>query len=160
MEHYSENTKRLLENSLSASGDCAFYVRNSVITMDTLDQEDWLNELLHGRKDDKNYPESYLKMDRTKLNNLTHSLIMSLASFVPDSYVKDVSNMNVMNLLTLEQLIALKICKNSSRVLLLGFAGSGKTVVAVEYIKDLRNDVETGEILFVTFSNKLAEHIR
>ena len=66
-----------------------------------------------------------------------------------------------MNLLTHEQLNALATCKIMQNVLIVANAGTGKTIVAVEYVKWLRSTgLQHHEILFVSFSNKLAEHIR
>ena len=143
----------------SICGKYGFYVESLIITDKQLKEKQFLSCICKRRKD-KDLPEEFANMDN-KLGFLTYSLALTLSSFSPQTYIKCAAGVTVMNLMTSEQLHILQKCKAGSHILLIGWPGSGKTIIGLEWAKWHRcGDVSEKEVQFVTFSHMLAQEIR
>lgn len=158
---YSLTTARDLKRSLVFEGGCdeKFYISNHVITC----SGETTN--IDGLGANSQYPSVYdIIYTPEKLNNILDALVIVLAK-VPSSLSSSMG-VTFMNLLTpLQfQLVHEKIDECECRELWIkGPAGSGKTLVAVEFMKELlRRDeeLEKDHILYVCENKGLRQQVR
>ncbi|XP_022096837.1 schlafen family member 11-like [Acanthaster planci] len=120
-----------------------------------------LESILGHRPQDK--PASYHQMHLQKLQAIVAGLVIAIAAFTPETYLymKDLMGVQVMNLLTPSQLLALSKCKENQYVCIQGYPGTGKTVVGVERAKQLRLDgAQAEEILYIPSNVQMAKYVR
>ena len=112
-------------------------------------------------RDDEWYPKSYDLTPREVQNEVLRSLVTILAT-VP-STLSSKLGVSIMNLLTKEQFELLKTQIDVNRELWIeGRAGTGKTLVAVEFMRELkrRENLSNKEILCVCESAGIKKQIR
>lgn len=154
---YSLTVTKNLKRSLVFGGGCKekFYISNHVIPCSATN--------IDGLDAHSLYPEVY-DMGHTpgKLNKILDALVIVLAK-VP-STLSSALGVNFMNLLTpLQfQLVHEEIDEPGSRELWVnGAAGSGKTLVAIEFIRKLRScGLTKDNILYVCENEGLREQVR
>ena len=160
MTCYSQTTARDLKKFLESEGGCdeKFYISNHVVSGSATTN-------LDGFVANSLYPAVY-DMGHTpeKLNKILDALVIVLAK-VP-STLSSALGVTFMNLLTLMQfqLVHEEIDEPGSRELWIdGPAGSGKTVVAIKFIRELRRRDEyltKDNILYVCENKGLREQVR
>lgn len=155
--HYSKEAaqsikKRLVENG--ARGE-KFYVSYHVVSCTAEVKAEFPSC-------DDRYPECYdLKSDRKKLNEILKAMVVILAAV--RSTLSSKLGVSIMNLLTEEQFILLHQQFDVNRKLWIkGVAGTGKTLVAVEFMKKLHRleKLESEEILYVCENEGIANQVR
>lgn len=139
---YSHATAKAVKESLVTNGGCyeKFYITSHVVPCDRVGTEP-LCEL----SPDCRYPKEYdLQSTPRKLNKILKSLVKVLGQ-VP-SFLSNKQGLSFMNLLTRRQFQLLHEEIVEHRELWInGAAGTGKTVVAVEFIRELfRRDPSLG----------------
>ena len=154
---YSREAARSIKTSLVKDGACRekFYISSHVVSC----KEDSVIEL---ESFDDRYPKGYdLKVSREKLNEVLKSMVIILAS-VP-SPLSNKLGVSIMNLLTKEQFKLVHQQIEVNRELWIkGVAGTGKTLVAVEFMRELhrREKLCKSEILCVCENEGIANQIR
>ena len=113
-------------------------------------------------KPDVRYPKSYhLLASRAKLNEILKAMVITVAA-VP-STLSSMLGVTIFNLLTKEQFSLVHQQIEVNRELWIeGAAGTGKTLVAVEFMRELRSrkELERDEILYVCENEGLASQVR
>lgn len=131
----AHDTGKAVKKSLVINGGCfeKFYISCHVVSCDTVRTEP-LDKLCV----DDRYPSEYhLASSPTKIITIFQSLVKVLAQ-VP-SFLSNKQGVSFLNLLTKEQFGLLHHMHGKCRELWInGVAGTGKTVVAVEFIRELR----------------------
>lgn len=142
------------------NGGCyeKFYITPHVVPCDRLGSEP-----LYKLCPDSRYPEEYdLQTTREKVNEILQSLVKVLAQ-VP-SFLSNKQGLSFFNLLTTQQFQLLyEEIEEHRELWIKGAAGTGKTVVAVEFIRELlRHDPNLGysNILYVCENVGLRVKIR
>ncbi len=158
---YSGTTARNLKKSLVLEGGCEekFYISNRVVPCSATPKID-------SPCANKQYPEMYdmAKPCRTfpeKLHKILEALVIVLAK-VP-SMLSNSLGVSYMNLLTERQFQLVYEGIDYRELWIKGAAGSGKTLVAVEFMRELhRRDehLEKDEILYVCENKGLREKVR
>ena len=157
---YSHATAKAVKESLVMNGGCyeKFYITPHVVPCDRVGSQP-----LYELSPDSRYPkEYYLQTRPVKVNEILKSLVNVLAQ-VP-SFLSNKQGLSFINLLTTQQFQLLYEEIDEHRELWIdGAAGTGKTVVAVEFIRELlRRDHSLGynNILYVCENVGLLEKIR
>lgn len=150
---YSFTTAKILKKLLVVQGGCAekFYITPHVVPCHSQEVEQQIGPIFP----DNRYPKSYdLAQGRnTKVNKILESLVNVLA--VIPSALSSKMGISLFNLLTKEQfeLVYQEIDRSRSKELWIkGVAGTGKTIVAVEFINELRRrdpSLQNENILYV-----------
>lgn len=157
---YSHNTAKVLKKALVVDGGCheKFYISYHVIPC----REPSSVEISQPCPDKRYPPEYELEESSEKVQKILESLIIVLAA-VP-SVLSNKQGICFFNLLTEEQFQLLKQEIDRFKELWIkGVAGTGKTLVAVEFMKELcRRDpsLKEEEILYVCENTGLREQIR
>ncbi|XP_068711826.1 schlafen family member 13-like isoform X2 [Montipora foliosa] len=159
---YSLTTAKALKKALVIQGGCKekFYVTPHVVPCHAPERQ--IRQICQICPDSP-YPGDYkLQEHRAKVNNILESLVIVLAA-IP-SALSSKQGVSFFNLLTKEQFQLLyQEIDRFKELWIKGPAGTGKTVVAVELIKELRRrdpDLKQDEILFVCENIGLREQIR
>ena len=157
---YSLTTARDLKKSLVFEGGCEkkFYITNHVVCCSATTNVDGL-----GLGANSLYPSMYdMGYNPEKLNKILEALVIVLGK-VP-STLSSVLGVSFMNLLTPLQFRLLHEEIDESRELWIkGPAGSGKTLVAIEFMRELHNRDEhlrQNSILYVCENKGLREQVR
>ena len=157
---YSHATAKAVKESLVMNGGCyeKFYITPHVVPCDRVGSEP-----LYELSPDSRYPKEYdLQTTREKVNEILQSLVKVLAQ-VP-SFLSNKQGLSFINLLTTQQFQLLYEDIDEHRELWIkGAAGTGKTVVAVEFIRELlRRDhnLRHRNILYVCENVGLSVKIR
>lgn len=131
---YSHSTAKGLKNVLVKQGGCKekFYVTPHVVPCHAPERQ--MGQICP----DSRYPVNYkLQEDRAKIKKILESLVIVLAK-IP-SALSSKQGVSFFNLLTKEQFQLLyQEIDRFKELWIKGPAGTGKTVVAVEFIKELR----------------------
>ena len=131
---YSHATAKAVKESLVMNGGCyeKFYITCHVVPCDRVGTEP-----LEKLSPNSRYPKEYhLQSSRGKIFKILRSLVTVLAQF--PSYVSNKEGVSFLNLLTKQQFQLLYEQIHEHRELWVhGEAGTGKTVVAVEFIREL-----------------------
>lgn len=132
---YAHATAKAVKNSLVMNGGCyeKFYITSHVVPCDRVGTEP-----LYVLSPDHRYPKEYdLQSSRAKINKkILQSLVRVLAQV--SSFLASKQGLSFFNLLTKEQFKLLYEEMDDHKELWIeGVAGTGKTVVAVEFIKQL-----------------------
>lgn len=154
---YSREAARSIKISLVKDGACRekFYVSFHVVSCTD-------ESVIELESRDGRYPKGYdLESSREKLNEILKSMVIILAS-VP-STLSNKLGVSIMNLLTREQFQLVHQQIEVNRELWIkGVAGTGKTLVAVEFMRELlrREKLHKTEILCVCENEGIAKQIR
>ncbi len=155
---YSGTTARNLKKSLVLEGGCEekFYISNRVVPCSATSKID-------SPCANKQYPDIYdMAHTPDKLNKILEALAIVLAK-VP-SMLSNSMGVSFMNLLTEKQYqLVHEEIEYYRELWIKGAAGSGKTLVAVEFMRELRRRDEhlgKNEILYVCENKGLKEHVR
>lgn len=157
---YSREVARKIKVSLAMDGACyekVYVVPHIVPCSDETTQAIQALNLTN----DKRYPNSYGLTSRKALNEVLKSLVTILAT-VP-STLSSKLGVSIMNLLTKEQFQLLYQQIEVNRELWIkGPAGTGKTLVAVEFMRELkrRENLANNEILCVCENAGIKKQIR
>ena len=161
-QSYSYDVAKTLKKALVLDGGCyeKFYIGYHVVRCHSEIQPNFRSNL------GNHYPSEYTceeeEVNEEKLNGILESLISILAA-VP-SILSKKQGICFYNLLTKEQFGLLYDDINHYRELwITGAPGTGKTLVAVQFMKELRNrdpNLEIKEILYVCENNGLKQQIR
>jgi len=155
---YSREAARSIKISLKKDGACGekFYISSHVV------QSCMEEPVIQLESRDSRYPKGYdLDSSREKLNEVLKALVIILAS-VP-STLSNKLGVSIMNLLTKEQFQLVHQQIEVHRELWIkGVAGTGKTLVAVEFMRELhrREKLKKSEILCVCENEGIANQIR
>ena len=135
---HARATAKAVKKSLVKNGGCyeKFYITCQVVLCNRVGTEP-----LHISSPDSRYPKEYhlrsSPQELVKINKILQSLVTVLAQF--PSFLSNKQGLKFLNLLTAEQFKLLNREIDEHRELWIqGVAGTGKTVVAVEFIKELR----------------------
>lgn len=158
VNHYSLETARDLKISLVLEGGCEekFYIYSHVVPCSSTTNID-------GPHANMLYPEPYdMGCSPEKLNKILEALVIVLAK-VPSTLTSSLG-VSFMNLLTplQYQLVHEEIDENRE-LWIKGPAGSGKTLVAIEFMRELRRrdeQLKEDEILYVCENKGLREQVR
>lgn len=154
---YSREAARSIKISLVKDGACRekFYVSFHVVSCTD-------ESVIELESRDGRYPKGYdLESSREKLNEILKSMVIILAS-VP-STLSNKLGVSIMNLLTRGQFQLVHQQIEVNRELWIkGVAGTGKTFVAVEFMRELlrREKLHKTEIFCVCENEGIAEQIR
>ena len=131
-------TAKAVKNSLVRNGGCyeKFFITCQVVLCNSVGTKP-----LKIPSPDSRYPKEYhlrsSPQELVKINKILQSLVIVLAQF--PSFLSNKQGLKFLNLLTKEQFELLHREIDEHRELWIqGVAGTGKTVVAVEFIKELR----------------------
>ena len=145
---YSLASAQALKNSLVLEGGCnkKFYISNYVVPCSATTTTDGLCSA------NKRYPKQYdMGYSREKLNDILEALVIILAK-VP-STLSNSLGISFMNLLTKKQFqLVHEQIEHYRELWVKGAAGTGKTLVAVEFMRELRRHdkhLTKDEILYV-----------
>ena len=131
---YAHATAKAVKNSLVMNGGCyeKFYITSHVVPCDRVGTEP-----LYELTPDHRYPKEYhLKSPRANIHKILQSLVRVLAQV--SSFLASKQGLSFFNLLTKEQFKLLyEEIDEHKELWIQGVAGTGKTVVAVEFIKEL-----------------------
>ena len=135
---HARATAKAVKKSLVRNGGCyeKFYITCQVVLCNRVGTEP-----LHISSPDSRYPKEYhlrsSPQELVKINKILQSLVTVLAQF--PSFLSNKQGLKFLNLLTKEQFELLHREIDEHRELWIqGVAGTGKTVVAVEFINELR----------------------
>lgn len=152
---YSRQAAQSIKTSLVRDGACSqkFYVSYHVVSC---------NNTELAVCDDVRYPQAYdLQVPRGKLNEVLKALVIILAT-VP-STLSNKLGVSIMNLLTWEQFqLIYQLIEVTRELWIKGAAGTGKTLVAVEFMRELqrREKLDKEEILCVCENLGIRNQIR
>lgn len=156
---YSYTTAKALKKILVVQGGCRekFYVTPHVVP-GRASEEQQIDRIFSDRR----YPDKYeLAQDRGKPHRILESLVNVLA--VVPSTLSSKLGISFFNLLTKEQFqLVYQEIDRFRELWIQGVAGTGKTFVALEFIKKLRNrdpSLRKEEILFVCENVGLKEQM-
>ena len=136
---HARATAKAVKKALVRNGGCyeKFYITCQVVLCNRVGTEP-----LHISSPDSRYPKEYhlrsSPQESVKVNKILQSLVIVLAQF--PSFLSNKQGLKFLNLLTKEQfeLLCIMIDVEENRELWIkGVAGTGKTVVAVEFIRRL-----------------------
>ena len=157
---YAQTTAKVIKRALVVDGRCyeKFYVTYHLVAC-TATSAVPLDEL----SPDDRYPVNYqLDSPRGKLKKILRSLVIVLAK-VP-SVLSNKQGITFFNLLTVEQFQLLHYeIERHKELWIKGAAGTGKTLVAVEFIKELRRrdpTLTSDNIVYVCENLGLRQKIR
>ena len=135
---HARATAKAVKKSLVRNGGCyeKFYITCQVVLCNRVGTEPFEIPSLDSR-----YPKEYhlrsSAQELVKINKILQSLVLVLAQF--PSFLSNKQGLRFLNLLTKEQFALLYREIDEHRELWIqGVAGTGKTVVAVEFINELR----------------------
>ena len=135
---HARATAKAVKKSLVRNGGCyeKFYITCQVVLCNRVGTEP-----LDISSPDSRYPKEYhlrsSPQELVKINKILQSLVLVLAQF--PSFLSNKQGLRFLNLLTKEQFALLYREIDEHRELWIqGVAGTGKTVVAVEFINELR----------------------
>lgn len=154
---YSRKAAQSIKRNLVENGACGekFYVSYHVVSCTEAAE-------IGLALPDTRYPTSYdLKMPREKLNEVLKAMVIILAA-VP-STLSSKLGVSIMNLLTMEQFnLVYQQIEINRELWVKGVAGSGKTLVAVEFMRELlhRENLDVSQILCVCENDGIANKIR
>lgn len=154
---YGREAAQSIKRSLVKDGACRskFYVSYHVVSCTDAAEVELASR-------DVRYPKGYdLESPREKLNEVLKAMVFILAS-VP-STLSNKLGVSIMNLLTKEQFQLVHEQIEINRELWIkGVAGTGKTLVAVEFMRELkrREKLDKEEILCVCENEGIANQIR
>lgn len=152
---YSNEAAQKIKRSIVKDGGCTekFYISSHVVSTDS-------KKLV---SPNTRYPLSYdLNTDRKKLNKVLKALVIILAK-VPNSSLSNKMGVSIMNLLTKEQFqLVYQQIEINRELWINGVAGTGKTLVAIEFMKELRHreKLERDEILCVCENEGITRQMR
>ena len=159
---YSHATAKALKKALATIGGCheKFYITYHVIPCRARAPIEQIGQLLP----DSRYPLEY-DLPGDKITKILESLVTILAAVtVPSSPLSNKQGIPFLNLLTKEQFqLVYQEIGYHRELWITGAAGSKKTLVAVEFVKELcRRDPNLGqyEILYVCENNRTRQQIR
>ena len=151
---YSNEAAQKIIRSLVKDGGCTekFYVTSHVVSGNN-------TELA---LPNNGYPPSYdLNTHRKKLNKVLKALVIILAK-VPNSSLSNKMGVSIINLLTKEQFeLVYNQIEINRELWINGVAGTGKTLVAIEFMKTLRRreKLDRNEILCVCENEGITQRI-
>ena len=135
---HARATAKAVKKSLVRNGGCyeKFYITCQVVLCNRVGMEP-----LEIPSPDSRYPKEYhirsSPQELVKINKILQSLVLVLAQF--PSFLSNKQGLRFLNLLTKEQFALLyKEIDEHRELWIQGAAGTGKTVVAVEFINELR----------------------
>ena len=137
---HARATAKAVKKSLVRNGGCyeKFYITCQVVLCNRVGTEP-----LDISSPDSRYPDVYRlrssPQELVKINKILQSLVIVLAQF--PSFLSNKQGLKFLNLLTKEQFELLRKLVNveeERELWIQGVAGTGKTVVAVEFINELR----------------------
>ena len=155
--HYSKEAAQSIKKSLSENGARGekFYVSYHVLSCSA-------GVKVELPLPDDRYPKCYdLQSPRKKLNELLKAMVVVVAA-VP-STLSSKLGMTILNLLSKEQFLLVHQQIEVTRELWIkGVAGTGKTLVAVEFMRELlrREKLERDQILYVCENEGIANQVR
>lgn len=157
---YSRAAAQALKVKLALRGDCKekFYVSCQVVPCSAKSRVD-----VHLPVDDGRYPASYaIGFNRGKFKNILNALVFVFAS-IP-SVLSTKLGVRFLHLLTHDQFLLVQQKINQYREFWVqGGAGTGKSIVAVKFMTELRRrdpNLEKEEILYVCENKGMRERIR
>lgn len=157
---YAQTTAKALKRALVVGGGCheKFYITYHIVSC-----TETSHTLLDRLFPDNRYPKEYrLDSSQEKINEILKSLVIVIAE-VP-SVLSNKQGIAFFNLLTEQQFQLLyQEIERHKELWVKGAAGTGKTLVAVEFIKELkrRDQSLTDEnILYICENQGLKEKIR
>ncbi|XP_027718190.1 schlafen family member 11-like [Vombatus ursinus] len=157
-EDYSLHTALMLKQKLVNTG--GYTGRVCVIPKVLLLNSRSVAEVLGSSGPPILYPSSYKVMNK-EMTTLLQSLVIVLLSF--RSFLSDQLGYEVLNLLTIEQYnVVSKNLRNTPKLFVHGFPGTGKTVIAMKIIEKIRNvfNCEKKEILYICENQPLKDFMR
>lgn len=152
---YSKEVAQKIKRRLVRDGGCMakFYVSYHVVSS---------RDKVELALPDDRYPPAYdLKTNRDKLNKVLQALVIILAKV--SSSLSNKMGVRIFDLLTKEQFKLVNCQININRELWVnGAAGTGKTLVAIEFIRELhrRKKLDRDEILCVCENEGITQQIR
>lgn len=160
---YSHATAKALKKALVTIGGChgQFYIVHHVVPCRARAPTEQIGQLLP----DSRYPQEYdLEKPRDKINKILESMVIILATVTVPSPLSNKQGISFLNLLTKEQFQLVHQEIDYRRELWIkGAAGTGKTLVAVEFVKELRHrhpNLKQDEILYVCENKGIRRQIR
>ena len=160
---HARATAKDVKNALVRNGGCyeKFYITCQVVFCNSVG-----NEPFEIPSRDSRYPKEYhlrsSPQELVKINKILQSLVIVLAKF--SSFLSNKQGLSFLNLLTTEQFALLHREIYEHRELWIqGVAGTGKTVVAVEFIKELRRrcrNLARENILYICERSEMLPQIR
>ena len=160
---HARATAKAVKKSLVRNGGCyeKFYITCQVVACNRVGTEP-----LEIQSPDSRYPKEYhlrsSPQELVKINKILKSLVLVLARF--PSFLSNKQGLRFLNLLTKEQFQLLYNEIDEHRELWIkGVAGTGKTVVAVEFMRELlRRDpnLRPANILYVCERSEMLPQIR
>lgn len=155
---YSHAAAKALKKTLVLKGGCRekFFVTHQVVPCST-------TETLSLHNEDDRYHDMYkMGATREKFNKILDTLIIVLASF--PSPLSSTVGVDFLNMLTASQFKLVKeSIKQHKECWVKGSAGTGKSLVAVEFMRELRRcqeNLRKDEILYVCENKGMRESIR
>lgn len=159
---YSHATAKALKKALATIGGCheKFYITYHVIPCRARAPIEQIGQLLP----DSRYPLEY-DLPRDKITKILESLVIILAAVtVPSSPLSNKQGISFFNILTKEQFqLVYQEIDEYRELWIKGAAGSGKTLVAVEVVKEIRRrhpNLKQCEILYICENNRTRQQIR
>ena len=160
---HARATAKAVKKSLVRNGGCyeKFYITCQVVPCNRVGTEP-----LEIPSPDGRYPKEYhlrsWPQELVKINRILQSLVIVLAQF--PSFLSNKQGLSFLNLLTKEQFALLYNAIDEHRELWIqGAAGTGKTVVAVEFIRELRcrdTNLKPENILYICERPEMLPQIR
>ena len=160
---HARATAKAVKKSLVRNGGCyeKFYITCQVVPCNRVGTEP-----LEIPSPDSRYPREYhlrsSPQELVKINRILQSLVIVLAQFL--SFLSNKQGLCFLNLLTEEQFALLHKEIDEHRELWIhGPAGTGKTVVAVEFMKELKRrdpNLRAANILYVCERPEMLPKIR
>lgn len=161
---HARATAKAVKNSLVMNGGCyeKFYITCQVVLCNNREG----TESYKIPSPDSRYPEEYHQRSSPqglgKINRILQSLVISLAQF--PSFLSNKQGLSFLNLLTKEQFELLNDEIDEHRELWInGPAGTGKSLVAVEFMRKLRSldrSLTPANILYVCERPEILAEIR
>ncbi|KAJ7365592.1 platelet maturation [Desmophyllum pertusum] len=159
---YSHATAKALKKALVTIGGCheQFYIVHHVVPCRAPAPTEQIGQLFP----DSRYPQEYdLEKPRDKINKILESLVIILATVTVPSPLSNKQGISFLNLLTKEQFqLVYQEIDYHRELWIKGVAGSGKTLVAVEFVKELRRrhpNLKQDEILYVCENKGIRQQI-
>ena len=158
---HARATAKAVKKALVRNGGCyeKFYITCQVVLCNRVGTEP-----LEIPSSDSRYPNEYDLRSLVKINKILQSLVILLAKF--PSFLSNKQGLKFLNLLTKEQFELLCIMINVEEIRELwiqGVAGTGKTVVALEFMRRLHRrypNLKSKNILYVCERPAMLPQIR
>ncbi|CAH3174084.1 unnamed protein product, partial [Porites evermanni] len=160
---HARATAKAVKKALVRNGGCyeKFYITCQVVLCDKVGTGP-----LDISSPDNRYPDEYhlrsSPQELVKINKILQSLVIVLAQF--PSFLSNKQGLKFLNLLTKEQFVLLHKKIDEHRELWIqGVAGTGKTVMALEFIRRLPirfHNLKPENILYVCETPAMLRHIR